>query len=133
NVIPGSVEVLFNFRFSTASTPESLKAHLTGILDRHGLDYDIAWTLGAKPFLTGRGPLADATTAAIREQCGIETELSTTGGTSDGRFIFDICPQLIEVGPVNATSHKIDECVDVAALPKRSGIYTRILETLLGR
>lgn len=133
NVIPGAVEILFNFRFATASTPESLKAHLTGILDRHGLDYNIDWTLGAKPFLTGRGPLADATTAAIREECGIETELSTTGGTSDGRFIFEICPQLIEVGPVNATSHKIDECVDVDALGKLSGIYTRILEKLLGR
>jgi succinyl-diaminopimelate desuccinylase len=132
NVIPGTVEVLFNFRFSTASTPEGLKARLTGILDGHGLDYDIAWTLGAKPFLTGRGPLADATIASIREECGIETELSTTGGTSDGRFIFDICPQLIEVGPVNATSHKIDEHVEVEALPKLSGIYTRILEKLLG-
>ena len=131
NVIPGSVEIKFNFRFSTASTPESLQGRLTAILDRHGLVYDIAWTLGARPFLTGRGPLADAAAAAIRAECGIETELSTTGGTSDGRFIAEICPQLIEIGPVNATSHKIDEHVEIAALPRLSAIYRRILETLL--
>jgi succinyl-diaminopimelate desuccinylase len=131
NVIPGSVEIKFNFRFSTASTPESLQGRLTAILDRHGLAYDIAWTLGARPFLTGRGPLADAAAAAIRAECGIETELSTTGGTSDGRFIAEICPQLIEIGPVNATSHKIDEHVEIAALPRLSAIYRRILETLL--
>ena len=131
NVIPGGVEIKFNFRFSTASTPESLQGRLTAILDRHGLVYDIAWTLGARPFLTGRGPLADAAAAAIRAECGIETELSTTGGTSDGRFIAEICPQLIEIGPVNATSHKIDEHVEIAALPRLSAIYRRILETLL--
>jgi succinyl-diaminopimelate desuccinylase len=131
NVVPGSVEIKFNFRFSTASTPESLQGRLTAILDRHGLVYDIAWTLGARPFLTGRGPLADAAAAAIRAECGIETELSTTGGTSDGRFIAEICPQLIEIGPVNATSHKIDEHVEIAALPRLSAIYRRILETLL--
>lgn len=131
NVVPGSVEIKFNFRFSTASTPEGLQQRLCGILDRHGVDYEIKWTLGARPFLTGRGPLADAATVAIREICGIETELSTTGGTSDGRFIADICAQLLEIGPVNATSHKIDECVDIAALPKLSAIYTRILEQVL--
>ncbi len=130
NVVPGSVEIKFNFRFSTASTPESLQSRLTAILDRHGLEYAIEWTLGAKPFLTGRGPLADATVAAIRNECGIDTELSTTGGTSDGRFLAEICPQLIEIGPVNATSHKIDECVEVEALPKLSRIYT-ILEKIL--
>jgi len=131
NVVPGHVEIKFNFRFSTASTPEDLQQRLTAILDRHGLDYEIKWTLGARPFLTGRGPLADAAGAAIREVCGIDTELSTTGGTSDGRFITEICDQLLEIGPVNATSHKIDECVDIAALPKLSAIYTRILERLL--
>lgn len=133
NVVPGLLEIKFNFRFSTASTPEGLQQKLCAILDRHGLEYDIRWTLGARPFLTGRGPLADATVAAIREVCGIETELSTTGGTSDGRFITEICPQLIEVGPVNATSHKIDECVDADSLAKLSAIYTRILEKLLGQ
>lgn len=131
NVVPGSVEIKFNFRFSTASTPEGLQQGLCDILDRHGVDYDIQWTLGARPFLTGRGPLADAAATAIREICGIDTELSTTGGTSDGRFIADICKQMLEIGPVNATSHKIDECVDVAALPKLSAIYTRILEQTL--
>lgn len=131
NVVPGQLEIKFNFRFSTASTPEGLQQRLLSILDKHGLDYDIKWTLGARPFLTGRGPLADAASAAIQEICGIETELSTTGGTSDGRFIAEICDQLLEIGPVNATSHKIDECVDIAALPKLSAIYTRILERLL--
>ncbi|WP_428825222.1 succinyl-diaminopimelate desuccinylase [Azonexus sp. IMCC34842] len=131
NVVPGSVEIKFNFRFATASTPESLQQRLLGILDRHDLDYAIKWTLGARPFLTGRGPLADAATTAIREICGIESALSTTGGTSDGRFIAEICGQLLEIGPVNATSHKIDECVDITALPKISAIYARILEQVL--
>ena len=131
NVVPGHVEIKFNFRFSTASTPEGLQQRLSAILDKHGLEYEIKWTLGARPFLTGRGPLADAATAAIREVCGIETELSTTGGTSDGRFIAEICSQLLEIGPSNATSHKIDECVAVDALPKLSAIYHRILEQIL--
>jgi succinyl-diaminopimelate desuccinylase len=131
NVVPGSVEIKFNFRFSTASTPESLQQRLCAILDRHQIDYEIHWTLGARPFLTGRGPLADAAATAIREVCGIDTELSTTGGTSDGRFITEICGQLLEVGPVNATSHKIDECIDVDALPRLSAIYARILEQIL--
>lgn len=131
NVVPGSVEIKFNFRFSTASTPESLQQRLSAILDRHGLDYDIEWTLGARPFLTGRGPLAEAAGTAIRGICGIDPELSTTGGTSDGRFIAEICDQLLEIGPVNATSHKIDECVDSMALPRLSAIYTRILERML--
>ncbi len=131
NVVPGSVEIKFNFRFSTASTPEGLQQRLCAILEKHKLDYEIKWTLGARPFLTGRGPLADAATTAIREVCGIETELSTTGGTSDGRFIAEICEQLLEIGPSNATSHKIDECVAVDALPKLSAIYRRILEQLM--
>jgi succinyl-diaminopimelate desuccinylase len=131
NVIPGQLEIKFNFRFSTASTPESLQQRVRAILEKHDLDYDIHWTLGARPFLTGRGPLADAATTAIREICGIGTELSTTGGTSDGRFIAEICQQMLEIGPVNATSHKIDECVAVDSLPKLSAIYRRILEQLL--
>ncbi len=131
NVIPGSVEIKFNFRFATASTVESLQQRLIGILDKHDLEYEINWTLGARPFLTGRGPLADAASQAIREICAIDTELSTTGGTSDGRFIAEICAQMLEIGPVNATSHKIDECVDITALPKLSAIYCRILRQLL--
>jgi succinyl-diaminopimelate desuccinylase len=131
NVIPGTVETQFNFRFASASTPDELKTKVCKLLDRHGLDYSIAWTLGAKPFLTGRGALVEATLSAIREETGIDAELSTTGGTSDGRFIAEICPQVIEIGPVNATIHKINECVDIAALPKLSAIYRRILEKLL--
>ena len=131
NVVPGHIEVKFNFRFSTASTPEGLQSRLCAILEKHGLDYEIKWTLGARPFLTGRGPLADAATQAIHEICGLETELSTTGGTSDGRFIAEICDQLLEIGPINATSHKIDECIPADSLPKLSAIYQRILEQLM--
>ena len=131
NVIPGHVEILFNFRFSTASTADGLQEKLAAILDRHGLDYDLQWTLGAKPFLTGKGALVNASVEAICAETGLVTELSTTGGTSDGRFISEICPQVIEIGPVNATIHKIDECVDIAALPQLSAIYRRILEKLL--
>ena len=131
NVIPGTVEILFNFRFATASTPESLKARVCEILDRYGLNYEIVWTLGAKPFLTGGGALVDASLKAIREEIGIKAELSTAGGTSDGRFIAEICPQVIEIGPINASIHKIDECVEISALPRLSAIYRRILEQLL--
>ena len=131
NVIPGHVEILFNFRFSTASTADGLQEKLAAVLDRHGLDYDLQWTLGAKPFLTGKGALVNASVEAICAETGLVTELSTTGGTSDGRFISEICPQVIEIGPVNATIHKIDECVDIAALPQLSAIYRRILEKLL--
>lgn len=131
NVVPGSLEVKFNFRFSTASTPEGLQQRLRAVLDQHQLDYQIQWTLGARPFLTGRGPLADAATTAIRDICGTETELSTTGGTSDGRFIAEICQQMLEIGPVNATSHKIDECIEVASLAKLSAIYVQIMKQLL--
>jgi succinyl-diaminopimelate desuccinylase len=131
NVIPGTVDILFNFRFSTASTAEELKRRLEETLKRHQVDYDIVWTLGASPFLTAEGSLVDAARSAIRDELGIATELSTTGGTSDGRFIAQICPQVIEIGPVNASIHKIDECVAVEALPQLSGIYRRILEKLL--
>jgi succinyl-diaminopimelate desuccinylase len=131
NVVPGQVEVKFNFRFSPASTPEGLQQRLCAILDRHGLDYAMQWTLGARPFQTPHGPLADAATAAIKAVCGIDAELSTTGGTSDGRFIVDICDQLLEIGPVNATSHQIDECIAVDDLPRLAAIYHRILVQLL--
>ena len=131
NVIPGNAEILFNFRFSTASSEDSLKEKVLAILDRHGFDYDLEWTLGAKPFLTGRGALVDAATEAIEAECGITPELSTTGGTSDGRFIADICPQLLELGPVNASIHKIDEHIAVDAPAKLSNIYRGLLERLL--
>ncbi|MFB0935758.1 MAG: succinyl-diaminopimelate desuccinylase [Propionivibrio sp.] len=131
NVIPGHVDILFNFRFSTASTPGELQARVHRILDQYGVDYEIAWTLGAKPFLTGGGALVDASRKAIRDELGIDTELSTSGGTSDGRFLAEICPQVVEIGPVNASIHKIDECVEIAALAQLSAVYRRILEQLL--
>lgn len=133
NVIPGTLEVLFNFRFSTASTPESLKARLIAVLDRHGVDHDIVWTLGGKPYLTPRGTLVDAAEAAIRDVTGLTTELSTTGGTSDGRFIADICAQVVEIGPSNATIHKLNECVAVADIEPLSRIYENLLDRLLGQ
>ena len=134
NVIPGTVVVDFNFRFSTESTPEGLQQRVHDILARHSLQpgegYDLAWTLGGRPFLTPPGTLVDAVRHAIRLETGLETELSTTGGTSDGRFIAQICPQVIELGPTNATIHKIDECVPVAEIEPLKNIYRRVLEKL---
>ncbi|MBL8447465.1 MAG: succinyl-diaminopimelate desuccinylase [Zoogloeaceae bacterium] len=131
NVIPGSLEVLFNFRYSTASTAEGLRARVIETLDRHGLDYDLAWTHSGKPFLTPRGTLVDAMAQSIAEVTGINTELSTTGGTSDGRFIADLCPQVVEFGPVNATIHKINERIRLSDLGPLSRIYEGTLERLL--
>jgi succinyl-diaminopimelate desuccinylase len=131
NVVPGTLEILFNFRFSTASTVEGIKQRVHDLLDRHGLEYDLRWELSAKPYLTPRGNLVDTVAAAVREVTGLETELSTSGGASDGRFIADICPQVIELGPLNATIHKIDECVAVADLDALSEIYFLTLRKLL--
>lgn len=130
NVIPGTLVIDFNFRFSTESTPEALKARVHQVLDRHGLDYQLDWVLGGQPFLTTPGELVGAMQQAIRAETGIETELSTTGGTSDGRFISRICPQVVEFGPVNATIHKIDEHVRVADIEPLKNIYRRTLEGL---
>jgi len=131
NVVPGTLEIMFNFRFSTASTVENLQSRVHALLDRHGLEYEIVWTLGAKPFLTPRGALCDALSAAALAATGIATELSTTGGTSDGRFIADICPQLVEFGPVNASIHKLDERVAVADLDPLARIYELTFERLI--
>lgn len=131
NVVPGTAEILFNFRFSTASTPDGLKARVHEILDRHGVEYALEWTLSGKPYLTPRGRLVEVVSQAIREVVGIETELSTSGGTSDGRFIADICPEVIELGPLNATIHKIDERIAVADIEPLSRIYERLLDLLL--
>ena len=128
NVIPGECVVDFNFRFCTESTPESLKTRLTAVLDRHDLEYSLDWTLGGLPFLTEPGALVANIQKAIREETGIETELSTTGGTSDGRFIAQICPEVLELGPPNASIHKIDEHVAVAELETLKDIYRRQLE-----
>lgn len=130
NVIPGSVMVDFNFRFCTESTPQSLQQRLTTVLNKHELEYDLSWTVGGLPFLTTPGTLVDAVREAIHAETGIETELSTSGGTSDGRFIAQICPQVIELGPSNATIHKIDECVPVADIEPLKNIYRRVLEKL---
>ncbi|MBZ0144218.1 MAG: succinyl-diaminopimelate desuccinylase [Rhodocyclaceae bacterium] len=131
NVVPGSAEILFNFRFSTASTPDALQARVHDILDRHGVEYALEWTLSGQPYLTPRGRLVEAVSQAIRDSVGLDTELSTSGGTSDGRFIAAICPEVIELGPLNATIHKIDECVAVADLDALSRIYERALGLLL--
>jgi succinyl-diaminopimelate desuccinylase len=131
NVIPGELKVDFNFRFSTASTAESLQARVHTILDRHGLDYDLKWTLSGHPFLTPKGTLSDAICGSIKQELGVTTELSTTGGTSDGRFIARICPQVIEFGPPNDSIHKIDEHIDVRYIDPLKNIYRRTLERLL--
>jgi succinyl-diaminopimelate desuccinylase len=130
NIIPGEVVVDFNFRFSTESTPEGLQQRLEEVLERHGLEYDLKWTLGGRPFLTEPGTLVAAVQAAIRAETGLETELSTTGGTSDGRFIAQICPQVIELGPPNASIHKIDEHIALADIEPLKNIYRRVLENL---
>ncbi len=132
NVIPGACVVDFNFRFCTESSPEQLQQRLSAVLDQHGLQYTLNWTISGLPFLTPPGDLVGAVQTAIRDETGIETELSTTGGTSDGRFIAQVCPQVIELGPCNATIHKIDECVAVADIEPLKNIYRRVLEQLNG-
>lgn len=131
NVIPGSVEVLFNFRFSTEQTAEGLQARVEDVLRRHELDYELAWRLSGDPFLTPAGQLVDAARVAIREVTGVEAQLSTGGGTSDGRFIAPTGAQVLEVGPVNRTIHKIDECIAVADLEALTEVYERVLAGLL--
>jgi succinyl-diaminopimelate desuccinylase len=131
NIIPGHADLMFNFRFSTASTVESLQARVRTILDKHGFDYDLQWIVSGLPFLTPRGELSDALAHAIRAETGVTTELSTTGGTSDGRFIARICKQVVEFGPLNASIHKIDEHVDVACIEPLKNVYRRVLEQLI--
>ena len=131
NVIPGEAVVDFNFRFSTESTAEGLKARVHALLEHHGLTFDLTWTLGGQPFLTPPGTLTEAVSAAIEAECGQRPVLSTTGGTSDGRFIATICPQVIELGPRNASIHKIDEHVEAADIDRLANIYRGVLERLL--
>ena len=131
NVIPGECVVDFNFRFATSSTVEGLQQRVHDVLDKHGLEYDLKWTVGGLPFLTPRGSLSEALSSAIKAETGMDTELSTTGGTSDGRFIAQICPQVIEFGPTNATIHKIDEHIAVEEIEPLKNIYRRTLENLL--
>lgn len=131
NVIPGELQVLFNFRFSTEVTEEILRRQVEAILDKHGLEYHIEWSLSGQPFLTAEGELVDAAQAAIKDVTGYTTELSTAGGTSDGRFIAPTGAQVVELGPINATIHKINECVDITELDTLSRIYEQILINLL--
>ncbi|MBR7745071.1 succinyl-diaminopimelate desuccinylase [Undibacterium baiyunense] len=131
NVIPGEVVIDFNFRFSTASTAEGLQQRVHAILDKHKLKYDLKWTIGGHPFLTPKGNLSDALAKAIHDETGVTTELSTTGGTSDGRFIAKICPQVVEFGPPNGSIHKIDEHIEVRYIDPLKNIYRRALENLL--
>ena len=121
----------FNFRFSTASTAEGLQQRVHAILDQHGLDYDLSWVIGGHPFLTAAGELSEAITQAVQNASGKTPELSTTGGTSDGRFIATICPQVIEFGPVSKTIHQINECVAVADLQPLADVYAGVLKQLV--
>ncbi|MDL9998041.1 succinyl-diaminopimelate desuccinylase [Variovorax sp. J22P240] len=130
NVIPSAAVLDFNFRFSTESTPESLQQRVHAVLDSHGVDYTLTWTVGGLPFLTKPGELVEAVQQSIRDETGIETELSTSGGTSDARFIAKICKQVVELGPVNASIHKIDEHIALAEIEPLKNIYRRTLDRL---
>lgn len=131
NVIPGEAEVIFNFRFSTELTAEILQQRVEAILDKHQLKYQIDWNLSGQPFLTPEGELVSAACESIQELTGYASELSTAGGTSDGRFIAPTGAQVLELGPVNATIHKVNECVSTEDLDTLSDIYERIMEKLL--
>jgi len=131
NVVPGSAEVQCNFRFSTASTEQSLKERFEGVLMKHGLDYAIAWTLGGKPFLSKQGRLTEAVKQSLQSNAGRPPTLSTGGGTSDGRFIIDICPEIVELGPVNASIHTLNEHIELDAYDRLPRIYLDILRSLL--
>ena len=131
NVVPGAVEVDFNFRFSTESTDASLKTRVEAVLRKHALDHAVDWTLGAKPFLSKRGRLADIVLEAGKRRSGSNGELSTTGGTSDARFIIDICPEVIEIGPVNMSIHKLNEHIALDELEMLPRIYLDTLRALL--
>jgi succinyl-diaminopimelate desuccinylase len=132
NVIPGELTLLFNFRFSPESTVEALEAATSAILDAHHIDYELTWTVAAAPFTTARGSLTDAVATAVRDITGVTPELSTSGGTSDGRFLAPLVRQIVEFGPLNGSIHKIDECVALADIAPLSRIYERAVELLLG-
>ena len=132
NIIPGSLNVTFNFRYGTASTPDDLREKVETCLKRHGLDFSIDWNLSGEAFLTEQGRLRDAVTAAIESTCGISPIASTGGGTSDGRFIAPLGAEVVELGPINATIHKVDECVSLQDLERLPGLYLDVAERLLG-
>lgn len=132
NVIPGEMTVLFNFRYSTGSTKESLKSRTMDILENYNFEYHLDWSLSGEPFITEGGELIPAVQSCLKESLGIETELSTSGGTSDGRFIAPYGAQVVELGPCNKTIHKINECVSIKELQQLSRLYTSILQKMLG-
>ena len=131
NIIPGEMEVMFNFRFSTEQTEMGLRQKVEALLDSHGLEYELRWALSGHPFITEGGKLLEATTAAIESVCGYQPEVNTAGGTSDGRFIAPTGAQVLELGPLNATIHQINECVSAADLDILSTVYEQILVRLL--
>jgi len=131
NVIPGELDVIFNFRFSTELTEQVLRERTEAILNKHNVKYELQWILSGQPFLTPRGNLVNAVVNAIKDTTGIETELSTSGGTSDGRFIAPTGAQVVELGPINATIHKLNECISADDLNTLTGIYEKTLENLL--
>lgn len=131
NVIPGEVEVRFNFRFSPAVTEQELRARVEQILQRHGLDYHLVWTLSGQPYLTRGRTLIEAVRAAVRAELGVEAQLSTSGGTSDGRFIAPTGAEVVELGPLNATIHQVNECVPVEVPQRLASVYLRIMENIL--
>ena len=131
NVIPGECEVVFNFRFSTAITDTQIRTRVEALLDEHNIEYEIDWALSGQAFLTEPGELVNATLDAIKEVCGFDSELSTAGGTSDGRFIAPTGAQVVELGPLNATIHQVNECVAVKDLDTLSNVYEKILFNLL--
>lgn len=131
NVVPGSASLLCNFRYSTASTEQSLRERFEAVLNKHGLQYEVAWKLSGKPFLSRQGRLTEAVRRSVRAHAGVEPQLSTGGGTSDGRFIIDICPEIVELGPVNASIHKLNENIELGAFEVLSRIYLGILRQLL--
>ena len=131
NIVPGAAVMLCNFRFSTASTEGSLRTRFEAVLRKHRLQYDIAWTLSGKPFLSGKGRLIDAVQRVLQAHAGRVPQLSTGGGTSDGRFLIDICPEIVELGPVNASIHKLNEHIELGALEQLPKIYLDTLRALL--
>jgi succinyl-diaminopimelate desuccinylase len=132
NITPGSVQVDFNFRFSTESTPESLQARVRAILDGHGLEYDVSWIVGGRPFLTQRGRLVETLARVVEKVSGVKPQVNCTGGTSDGRFIFDICPEVAEFGPCNRSIHKVNEAVAIDEIEPLVDVYRLSIAELLG-
>jgi succinyl-diaminopimelate desuccinylase len=131
NVIPGRIEIVFNFRFSTELDAPTIKSRVTQLLDEAELDYQLSWSLSGNPFLTDTGKLVEAVSESIKKNCGYDTELSTAGGTSDGRFIAPTGAEVVELGPCNATIHQVDEKITVAELDKLSGVYQSVLQALV--